>query len=84
MQISCEADGKVLAERFKQWAKSGERHPGHGDMDNFEGFAELLTSGKAEILDVPGKVLKIDTTDFESINYENIRLEILNFIEEEN
>ena len=47
-EIHCFAPREVLAERVRERAESGERHPGHGDQDaetmNEEVIPELLTN----------------------------------------
>lgn len=68
-QIHCHTKGEVLLERFKQRSESGERHPGHVDHLNYEEFQTTLLKGEYEILDIESTNFKIDTTDFNSINY---------------
>lgn len=69
IQITCKTDGKILFERFKKRSESGERHPGHVDSQNYDEFKELLLKGRYQALNIGSKVFEIDTTDFESINY---------------
>lgn len=63
VQILRHAEGKVLVDRFKQRSSSKDRHPGHVDTSNLEEFRESLLIGKAEVLDLEGKVIEVDTTD---------------------
>ncbi|PKL37025.1 hypothetical protein CVV38_04020 [Candidatus Peregrinibacteria bacterium HGW-Peregrinibacteria-1] len=69
LQIMCNTDGKILFERFKKRSESDERHPGHVDDQNYDEFKNVLSKGKLPALDIEGKVLDIDTTDFEGIDY---------------
>ncbi len=72
LQIMCKTEGEILFERFKQRSESGERHPGHVDNQNYEEFKELLQKGKHRPLKIRGNVFDIDTTDFESTDYNSI------------
>jgi hypothetical protein len=76
LQIFCKTDGEVLFERFKARSESGERHPGHVDHLNHEEFKETLLKGRLESLDIGGKVLNVDTTDFGTIEYDKLFSEI--------
>ncbi len=69
IQIQCRTDGKILFERFRRRAESGERHPGHVDSQNYEEFKKILLEGKFEKLDIGGEIIDIDTTDFAAIDY---------------
>ena len=68
-QILCKTNGEILFERFKARAESGIRHPGHVDHLNYEEFKEPLLKGRLENLNIGGKVFDIDTTDFNTIDY---------------
>lgn len=68
-QIQCKAKAKILFQRFKFRAESGERHPGHVDHLNYEEFRATLLNGSSD-LDIGGEVVEIDTTDFQTIDYE--------------
>ncbi len=72
VQIRCFADGEVLFERFKQRAKSTDRHPGHVDGGSLEEFRPILLQGKIEALSMGGETLDVDTTDFDTVDYEKI------------
>ena len=76
LQILCETEGKVLFERFKTRSESGDRHPGHVDHHNYDEFKETLLYGRAAQLDITGSFLQIDTTNFASIDYDQIYTEI--------
>jgi len=75
-QIQCKTNGEILFERFKQRAESGDRHPGHVDHLNYEELKEVLLKGAHDPLEIGGKVIDIDTTDFQSIDYKSLFNEI--------
>ncbi len=74
IQLVLSSQGEILLKRFKKRVASGERHPGHVDQVNYTNaeFKALLLSGLSEPLDISGEVIKIDTTDFSVISYEEI------------
>ncbi len=72
LQIQCKTEGKILSERFKKRSESGKRHPGHVDHLNYEEFRNVLFKGEYEILDIGGKICKVDTTNFDKINYKKL------------
>lgn len=68
-QIFCTADQTILAQRFRARWDTGTRHPGHSDAEiNAEEFAAILKRYEQPI-DLGGKVVTIDTTDFALIDY---------------
>ncbi|HSI20747.1 MAG TPA: AAA family ATPase [Verrucomicrobiae bacterium] len=69
IQILCWANGDVLSKRFHERVASGERHPGHVDGQNPDEFKKILEEGKSATLDIPGKVIEVDTTDFAQVDY---------------
>lgn len=75
LQILCYAKGEELLERFKERAKAS-RHPGHLDAENLHKYDEELKKGKLDPIKILGKTIKIDTTDFDKIDYDIIRKEI--------
>lgn len=72
LQIMCKTDGKILFERFKKRSESSERHPGHVDDQNYDEFKDVLLKGEHRALNIGGKVFDVDTTDFDSIDYNSI------------
>lgn len=72
IQIMCHADGEILFERFKKRTESGERHPGHVDHLNYGSLKSTLLKGSLESLGIGGEVINIDTTNFDSIDYEQL------------
>jgi len=72
LQIMCKTDGEILFERFKKRSESGGRHPGHVDNQNYNEFKEVLLKGEHRALSLGSKVFEINTTDFDSIDYNSI------------
>ncbi|MBU1033248.1 ATP-binding protein [Patescibacteria group bacterium] len=72
LQIICNTDDAVLFERFKKRTESGERHPGHVDDQNYDMFKDGLLKDKHEPLNISGEIIEIDTTNFNSIDYDAI------------
>jgi predicted kinase len=59
-QVLCFARGEVLVERFKQRS----RHPGHQDALLYEELAAELSVGRSQPLQIGGRLLEVDTSDF--------------------
>lgn len=72
IQIVCDSDRETLFQRFKSRADSGNRHPGHGDQDVLEELYKGLTDNSSQILDIGGSIIEVDTTDFATVNYQEI------------
>ena len=68
-QIICDADSKVLFQRFMKRAESGKRHPGHGDFAVQEQLQQYLDKEIPVTMDVGGKQIEINTTDFATVDY---------------
>jgi predicted kinase len=71
VQIQCRSEGKVLFERYMKRANSGDRHPGHFDMQ-YQNIESALAKGYTEPLKVDGQLIDLDTTDFEKIDYDKL------------
>ena len=74
-QIWMTTDPLVARERFMHRANN-ERHPGHNDhVDHvIEEFDERFFKRRFDPLPLHGKTLVVDTTDFQQVNFESIRL----------
>lgn len=79
LQIQLQGDGEILFKRFLERANDSNRHPGHGDLENVEEYRPRFETDYNQSLEINGEVLKIDTTDFDRINYEELfkRIEML-------
>ena len=79
IQILLKADPEVLYQRYVKRSESKERHPGHMDMlridKNEVNGADCF---KKEImpLEINGKVIKINTTDYNKVDLNHIINEI--------
>lgn len=61
LQVHCRRDEEALLERFAQRARSGERHPGHGDApEDAEEVRADLREGRWDPLDIPGTLIEFD------------------------
>jgi predicted kinase len=71
-EIHCVADRRVLAERVKERAESGERHPGHGDQDeqalHEEVIPEVLTDPDP-LLEAPDYYIVVNTEEITDEKY---------------
>lgn len=72
IQIIFQTDGQILFERFKKRSESNERHPGHCDHNNYDEFKKKLLKGSIDQLNIDSKILKIDTTDFEKVDFKQV------------
>jgi len=72
VQVLCKANSETLLKRFKQRAESGERHPGHVDRLNYDEFEAALRQGDWDALEINGRVVTVDTTDFEAVDWGQI------------
>lgn len=72
VQVQMECDGVLLAERFRARAASGTMHPGHQGLAYMESVLPALLQGKSDDVDIPSTIVRIDTTDKKSINYQPV------------
>lgn len=71
IQIVCHADPKVIINRVKNRVDSGERHPGHVDHTRYDELKTRVQS-KYQPLDIGGKCMEVDMTNFKKIDYRTI------------
>lgn len=72
LQLYFEANEDVLLERFRIRAGSDKRHPGHGDGAIVEELRLRLEGGTYSPLDVEGRLITVDTTDFATVDYRGV------------
>lgn len=72
VQVLCWAEGDVLFERCKLRIESGDRHPGHAEVDSLETARAHLVLGRAEPLPINGPTIEVDTTQFDLIDYSTV------------
>lgn len=77
VQVNCVADPAVLAARFHERSRSGERHPGHQDHLPPDPRLDLPIPGRLEPLDIGGLVIELDMSDFARLDYEGLCARIL-------
>jgi len=58
VQVHCTAPLEVLLERYGR----RERHPGHVDGERIEALRDAVESGRHDPLDLPGKTIRLDTS----------------------
>jgi predicted kinase len=76
LQVQCYADGAVLRERFRARAFAGARHPGHVEHLQWNEQAQVLEKGRLENLEIVGKVIQLDMSDFAAIDYAALFAEV--------
>ena len=70
LQLFCWAPDEILLSRYK--ARGPERHPGHLDASILEEIHTQLAAGRWQPLQLPGKLLTVDTRSFESLDLKAI------------
>ncbi|HEX5943259.1 MAG TPA: ATP-binding protein [Anaerolineales bacterium] len=80
IQIVCDSDRETLYRRFKDRAAAGNRHPGHGDQDVLKELYANLGHTSTQTLDIGGKVIEVDTTEFEKVDYREILKQVKQLI----
>jgi hypothetical protein len=80
LQIFCKTNWEILFERFKKRSFWIQRHPWHDDKNNLYFWKEIMLNWDLDPLDLPGKLMQLDITDFEKIDYNNLFSEIKNFL----
>ncbi|MGE5224964.1 MAG: AAA family ATPase [Omnitrophica WOR_2 bacterium] len=82
LEVLCQCDGGILYERFKRRWESGERHPGHVDNTTYEELKDILLKGSIPPLGLSGEVIKMDTTDFERIDFPVLEERIMELLKQ--
>ncbi len=72
IQIICNAKSDTLFQRFIERAKSGNRHPGHGDFEVQEELLQHLNRECPLAMNVGGKQIELNTTDFSTLDYSEV------------
>ncbi len=72
VEAHCHADPQVLARRFRERWEAGARHPGHtGEFTDEEAFIRAFDERDYRPVGI-GRVVEVDTTDTERIDWEGI------------
>ncbi len=69
IEINCHADGPTLLARFQARAAGGTRHPGHVETADPAEWAADLLPGCYPDLNLGGLLVRVDTTDFNAVDY---------------
>ena len=80
LQIHCYVETSLALQRFENRACSRTRHPGHVDESIYEEMKLNFEHGGYEILDICDRTFRIDTSNFECINYQAIFSVIQNYL----
>ncbi len=73
IQIHCAAEPDEILRRYRERVESGNRHPGHLDHTRYDDIAAGLAQGIWDTTNnIDGKLLAVDTTEFDSIDYDAI------------
>lgn len=72
VQILCWADGDLVYERFMERKKTVHRHPGHVEGISPEEIKQQLIRGKCDAITINGTTVELDTSDFDTVNYQPI------------
>ena len=59
VQIHCSAPLEVLLARYG----GRERHPGHVDAERIDALQDAVETGRHDPLDLPGKTIRLDTSE---------------------
>ena len=71
LQVHCHVEIPLALSRFQHRVTSGERHPGHVDSSIYNEIEFNLKQGGYE-LDICDATVKVDTTDFSAVDYNDI------------
>ena len=69
VEVHCETDREVLYDRLIRRNQSGRRHPGHYASGMWDELEPHLRSGTFGPLGLGGALVRVDTTDFERVDY---------------
>lgn len=72
IQIHCTANPDEIIRRYRERTESGDRHPGHLDHTRYDNIAAGLAQGIWDPTDIDGRLLEVDTTEFDSVDYDTI------------
>ena len=82
-EIHCHAPRELLAERVKERAESGDRHPGHGDQDDEALHEEVipdLLEDPDPLLEAPDLYILVNTEEFSDEQYEELKDKVQTFM----
>lgn len=77
LQIHCFAPVDLLYGRYQQ--RIHNRHPGHADAERLADIRDVFDPGRY-LLAIPGDLISVDTTSFDRVEYEEIRVAAMNHL----
>jgi predicted kinase len=80
LQINCEASKETRRERFERRVVSGERHPGHQDLERIKANDYDAMKDGVDTLPIIGDIATLDMNDFNKIDYTGLNNIIRNFV----
>lgn len=80
VEVFLETESTVLFERHKKRWESGERHRGHVDNERFDEFEKKLKDDVLLPLGVGDKIIKVNTTDFNKVDYSSLKIDLLSLM----
>ena len=72
IEVHCATERQVLRSRLERRDQSGERHAGHETSGMLDEIDRLVDDGTFGPLALGGAMIRVDTTDFESVDYDAI------------
>lgn len=78
LQVYCDAEEITCLGRFRNRVISGQRHPGHADSEGESDLLGYFERGLFGVLDLPGKLVRIDTNNYSSLSYEQGYCDVIN------
>lgn len=80
LEINCIAKADIRHKRFINRNESGERHPGHVDHFNYDQSNGDSNDKETGLLDIGDERITVDTSNFETLDYENIFNKIKSYL----
>lgn len=81
IQVVVTTDGDTLFSRFIKRAESGDRHPGHVDIDeDRKTYLRRLSESPYTALPIDGPVIEVDSSDFGTIETVKIAEQVQAFM----
>lgn len=78
IQIRTLADPEILQERYLK--RIPERHPGHMETQTYESIKHTLNNDIYHQMNLPGRYIEVDTTNWNTVDYQELVAKIKNEI----
>lgn len=76
LEVLLDADPKIILKRFKDRWESGERHCGHVDHERYADLESRVRNGNLESLSIGQRLIKIDTSDYNTVDWSELFFEL--------